>query len=78
MKRERQDRTTALCMQIACDVYDEVIETHGRAVANMHPECLEADAKREIRRKTYDLIVERTRKSILSCTRALELMPSAP
>ena len=48
--------------QIACDVYDEVIETHGRAVANIHPECLEADAKREIRRKTYDLIVERTRE----------------
>ena len=58
-----EDRTTALLhYQIACDVYDEVIETHGRAVANIHPECLEADAKREIRRKTYDLIVERTRE----------------
>jgi len=58
-----EDRTTALLhYQIACDIYDEVIETHGRAVANIHPECLEADAKREIRRKTYDLIVERTRE----------------
>jgi hypothetical protein len=58
-----EDRTTALLhYQIACDVYDEVIETHGRAVANTHPECLEADAKRERRRKAYDLIVERTRE----------------
>jgi hypothetical protein len=58
-----EDRTTALLhYQIACDVYDEVIETHGRAVANIHPECLEADAKRENRRKAYDLIVERTRE----------------
>ena len=57
-----EDRTTALLYyQIACDVYDEVIEKHGRAVANVHSECLEADKKRETRRRAYDLIVERTR-----------------
>ena len=58
-----EDRTTALLhYQIACDVYDEVIEMHGRAMANIHQECLEADAKRENRRKVYDLIVERMRE----------------
>ena len=58
-----EDRTTALLhYQIACDVYDEVIEMHGRAMANIHQECLEAGLKRENRRKVYDLIVERMRE----------------
>ena len=58
-----EDRTTALLhYQIACDIYEEMIEKHGRAVANTHPECLEADVKREKRRRAYEIIVERTRE----------------